>query len=172
MSKVSLPLIVTVHANGLNSSIKDDQTGNSLVVQWLGLHTSTAETIGSILSLGTKIPPSCTVKSPVPNPPPPPQQKPKPTKVQQNRDVAVTAESERKLRSWDKSKEAERVGEEQTQQSQFQAKQHKAKDTGTDRLPVTAVSATSTHTSPLVSLHHGAEPRVSILPAFNSGFYQ
>ena len=44
--------------------------------------------------------------------------------------------------------------------------QHKAKDTGTDRLPVTAVSATSTHTSPLVSLHHGAEPRVSILPAF------
>ena len=54
--------------------------------------------------------------------PAPPQKKTKPTKVQQNRDVTVTAGSERKLRSWDKSKEAERVGEEQTQQNQFQAK--------------------------------------------------
>lgn len=43
--------------------------------------------------------------------------------------------------------------------------QHKAKDTGTDRVPVTAVSATSTHICPLVSLHHEAEPRISILPA-------
>lgn len=43
--------------------------------------------------------------------------------------------------------------------------QHKAKDTGTDRLPVMAVSAISTDICPLVSLHHGLEPRISILPA-------
>ena len=53
---MSLPLIVTVHANGLNSSIKDDQTGNSLVVQWLGLHTPTAEGLGSIPGWENKIP--------------------------------------------------------------------------------------------------------------------
>ena len=44
----------------------------------------------------------------------------------------------------------------QTQQTVSDKTQHKAKDTGTDRVPVTAVSASSTHISPLVSLHHGA----------------
>ena len=47
--------MVTVHARGLNSSIKDYQTGNSLVVHWLGLHTSTVEGTGSIPALGTEI---------------------------------------------------------------------------------------------------------------------
>ena len=35
--------MVTVHARGLNSSIKDYQTGNSLVVHWLGLCSLTAK---------------------------------------------------------------------------------------------------------------------------------
>ena len=35
---------------------KNDDVGNSLVVQWLGLHTFTAEGAGSIPGWGTKIP--------------------------------------------------------------------------------------------------------------------
>ena len=37
-----------------NSKINRD--GNSLEVQWLGLSTLTAEGLGSILGLGTKLP--------------------------------------------------------------------------------------------------------------------
>ena len=38
------------------NEIKKAIPGNSLVVQWLGLHTLTAEGLGSIPGQGTKIP--------------------------------------------------------------------------------------------------------------------
>ena len=40
-----------------NSKIhKEEHTGHSLVVQWLGLHTSTARGTGLISGQGTKVP--------------------------------------------------------------------------------------------------------------------
>lgn len=64
-----------------------------------------------------------------------------------------------------KSKDAEvGVRNTDTAESVSDKTQQKAKDTG-DRLPMMAVSATSTDICPLVSLHHGLEPRISILPA-------
>ena len=40
----------------IGNFIQFQRIGNSLVVQWLGLYTLTAEGVGSIPTLGTKIP--------------------------------------------------------------------------------------------------------------------
>ena len=41
--------------NKQSHNFKQIKPGNSLVVQWLGFHTFTAEGLGSIPGLGTKI---------------------------------------------------------------------------------------------------------------------
>ena len=88
------------------------------------------------------------------------------TKAQQNRDVAGTAESERKQQSWDKKQRSWGGGEECRHSRQFQTKHSTRQKTLEQTECQWRLFLPAAHTSPLWSpCITGLEPRISILPA-------
>ena len=143
----------------------------SLVVQWLGLPTSTAGTRvwSKVWDLRSHKPHSTGNKKIGLNGE---KQTNKPTKAQENKDVAETAESERKQWSWDKKQRCWGGGEERRhsfRQNTAQGKRHWNRQTASDgcfchqhrHLP-----------SGLPASRAGAQNLHSACLPCNSGFYQ